>query len=109
MILAAGVLAAGIWVLWNRPAAGQAQERQATWEYAVYYDGDRSAWSGPDRELWNQTAYELYQHLGGEKREEQFRRRSVDTFNLVGEAGWELLAVHNNRGLYAYYFKRPAR
>ncbi len=81
----------------------------ARWEYASFLRSDEAAvWQAPDGSAVPPDVFGVYDKLGGKLLRDKVANTQV--LNLVGQQGWELVAVTHQPGPeMTYWFKRPAR
>ena len=106
-ILIISTLVAAAAVLAARSAA-QPAPVQPRWEYASFLRSDEAAaWQAPDGSAVAPDAFGVYEKLGGKLLRDKVANTEV--LNLVGQKGWELVAVTHLPGPeMTYWFKRPA-
>jgi hypothetical protein len=80
------------------------------WQYASLMTSPRlSKWTSPDAqrtEEGDQGYLHLYTDMGGTKPADKVSL--IDLLNLLGNQGWELVAIDGGEGPHQYLFKRLA-
>jgi hypothetical protein len=90
-------------------SVAQPAPSQPRWEYASYLRSDEATvWQAPDESFVGQEVYGVYERLGGKLPRDKVANTEV--LNLVGQKGWELVAVtHQPGSTMTFWFKRAAR
>jgi hypothetical protein len=90
-------------------SSAQPAPAQPRWECAPYLRSDEAVvWQAPDESCTGLDVYDVYKRLGGKLPRDKVANTEV--LNLVGQKGWELVAVTHQPGpTMTFWFKRPAR
>jgi hypothetical protein len=112
LVLVMSVAAAAVVVpisVAQQPPPAQQPQRQQPWQYASFLRSDEAAvWQAPDQSAVAPDVFGVYEKLGGKLPRE--RVANTEVLNLVGQRGWELVAVTHKPGPeMTYWFKRAAR
>jgi len=109
-LLAIGaVVAAALLLARGTPAQPiAAAPERVEWEYGVLLrPGSAGGWRAAGENLSATKAYTLYREMGGSEPELQFD--NSDLLSLLGQQGWELVAVVAEERGQSFYMKRPAQ